>query len=47
MSVAVHVEIEGFFAYRARYTWKRVAKPRTYVDVFNTVAYAAAHMIFH
>ena len=44
--VAAHVEIEGFSAYRAGYTWKMASNPHTYVAVLRIVVYEAAHKVF-
>ena len=47
MGAVAHTEIKAFSTYRARYMRKRTSNPRTYAVVFKTVAYEAAHMIFH
>ena len=47
MSATAHTEIEDFFVYRAGYTQKRTSNPHTYVVVFKTVTYGAAHMVFN
>ena len=41
-----HAEIEGFSTYRAGYTQKIPSQLCTYMDVWKTVVYAAAHDIF-
>ena len=46
IGVAAHMEIEGFSAYRARYTQKNGPKSRTYATVLKTVVYAAAFNVF-
>ena len=46
MGAAAHVEIEGFFAYRAGYTRKMASNPRTYTVVLKIVAYEAADTVF-
>ena len=47
MSATAHAGIEAFSVYRAGYTWKRDWKPRTYVVVYKTAAYDAAHKDLH
>ena len=44
--VVAHTEIEGFSVYRVGYTWKMPSQSCTYMIVWKTVVYAAAHEIF-
>ena len=46
IGAAAHAEIEGFFVYRAGYTWKMASNPRTYVAVLKIVTYEDGHMVF-
>ena len=46
IGATVHVEIEGFSAYRAGYMQKMPPNPRTYAAVLKTVTYEAVHKIF-
>ena len=46
MGAVAHVEIEGFSVYRAGYMQKMPPQSRTYVVVWKTVTYEAAHKVF-
>ena len=46
MGAMAYVEIEGFSAYRAGYTWKIPSNPHTYATVLKTVAYEGMHKVF-
>ena len=46
MGATAHAEIEVFSAYRAGYMRKIPSQSRTYVAVWKTVVYAAAHEVF-
>ena len=46
MVVSAHADIGVFSAYRAGHMRKNLPKPRTYVAVLQTVAYAVAHKVF-
>ena len=41
-----HMEIEGFFAYRAGYTQKMPSNPGTYAAVLKKFVYEAMHKVF-
>ena len=44
--ISAHMDIEDFSVYRAGYMRKNHPKLRTYMNVLQTVTYAAAHKVF-